>query len=350
MSRALNPKQHADVSLFSLVAGIIYTNGAGASTESVADMALYHIISVFRHTTLSFLSARSASPSQWQSAHQNVPAMSHNPRGHTLGIIGLGNIGFAIALKVKAALGMRMLYTDLYRKNQAQEEEIGAKYFDRLEDMLPLCDCVLIATPAGDPLLTAETIHLLPRGARVVNIARGSLIDEAALADALDSGHIDAAGLDVHADEPRVNERLARMENVTLTSHTGGGSIETNIGFERLAMENVEAVLTGRDPLTAVNMKALRERRVPNGGGADDVAGGDATSDSYGVNTDGKAPRLGLSPALLRKVNGEMDAAEPLVKAGAGAQSKEDAMNETGVRLAAKDEEEHNVGHTNGVT
>lgn len=231
--------------------------------------------------TASALAARSCSPTRWIDAHNHVPTISHNPSKHTLGIIGLGNIGFAIAEKAHLALGMKILYTDILRKPPAREAQVNATYFPDMATMLPYCDCVLLATPAGPPLLTASTISLLPRGARIVNIARGSLIDETALADALDRGHIDAAGLDVHAAEPRVNARLARMDSVMLTCHTGGGSVETNIGFERLSMVNCEAVLNGGKPLTAVNLHWFKQpARIvrnednnyrPGGGGGVDI-------------------------------------------------------------------------------
>ena len=197
--------------------------------------------------------AHSNIAAQWQKAQTQVALISDNPRGHTLGIIGLGNIGFAIAKKAKAALDMDIIYYDTVRKPDDQEHQVDATFYNNLDDMLKRSHCVLIATPAGPPVLTARTLALLPRGARVVNIARGSLIDEEALADALDSGHISAAGIDVHANEPNVNQRLSSMRNVMMTSHTGGSSLETVAEFERLAMENVERVLQGKKALTAVN-------------------------------------------------------------------------------------------------
>lgn len=245
--------------------GILYCNGAHASTESVADMALYQIISVFRHMTWSSLAARSNSPTEWTNAHQQIPFAAHNPRGHTLGIVGLGNIGYAIAKKCRAALGMKIIYHDIMQKKPELEREADATFYPSLEPMLRVSDCVLIATPyTGRPLLNAHTLSLLPNGARVVNIARGVCIDEDALADALDSKHISAAGLDVHAHEPRVSERLSKMFNVTLTSHTGGGSVETAMRFEELVMQNVEAVLEGREALTAVNQSLVDDHRLQN--------------------------------------------------------------------------------------
>ncbi|KAL8676955.1 MAG: hypothetical protein Q9186_006586 [Xanthomendoza sp. 1 TL-2023] len=255
--------------------GILYCNGAGASTEAVGDMALYHIISVFRNMTSSFLAARSMDPLQFENAHHGLPASSYNPRNHTLGIVGLGNIGYAIAVKAHRAFGMKILYHDIVRKSQEQEDEFGAHFYPRVEDMLPQTDCLLLATPSafgGRPFLTADVIEQLPTGSRFVNIARGSLVDEDALADALESGHLAAAGLDVHAREPNVAKRLARMESVTMTCHTGGGAVETKTGFERLAMENVERVLSGREALTGVNGHMMRERMA--GGAGEQLNGG----------------------------------------------------------------------------
>ena len=265
--------------------GILYCNGAHASTESVADMALYHIISVFRHMTWSSLAARSNDPAEWTRAHQQIPFASHNPRGHTLGIIGLGNIGYAIAKKVRAALGMKIIYYDVVQKKPEMEREADATFYPSMEEMLTLCDCVMIATPyTGRPILDAHTLSFLPTGARVVNIARGICIDEDALADALDNRRISAAGLDVHAHEPRVSERLGAMPNVTLTSHTGGGSIETAMSFERLVMQNVEAVLEGRQALPAVNQGLVdgyfsRSQKQTNGVNGHDIDGDTAHHD-----------------------------------------------------------------------
>ena len=242
--------------------GILYCNGAGASTEAVADMALFHIISVFRQMAWSQLAARSGDPHEFQNAHLNAPVVSHNPRGHTLGIVGLGNIGYAIAKKAYLAFGMHIAYNDVVRKSRSQEQMVEADFYDELGDMLAVSDCVLIATPfAGKTLITASTLAKFKRGSRLVNIARGSLVDEEALADAIDSGHVSAAGMDVHAHEPHVSARLIRSGAVTLTSHTGGAALETAIAFERLAMENVERVLTGKPALTAVNQHLIRQHQ-----------------------------------------------------------------------------------------
>ena len=225
-------------------------------------MALWYIIGLFRQMKWTSSAADSNVITDFQKAHRDVMFSSHNPKGHTLGLVGFGHIGFAIAKKVHRALEMRILYYDIARKPAAMEDEVAAARVDSLDKLLKASDCVLLASPGGPPILDARTLALMKKGSFVVNIARGSLIDEDALADALDSGHIGAAGLDVHAHEPKVNPRLTGRLNVTVSCHTGGGSVDTVRGFETLVMDNVEAVLTGQEPLTAVNRQHLRRRNT----------------------------------------------------------------------------------------
>jgi lactate dehydrogenase-like 2-hydroxyacid dehydrogenase len=218
-------------------------------------MAIYHILSVFRNLQWSNMAARSGDPVQFLDAHKNATPTAHNPRGHTLGIIGLGNIGYTIAKKAYAAFGMKIAYYDLYPKSPEQESAIGATLYKSLDNLLEVSDCIVLATPGqGDrKLIDAACLMKFKPGSRLVNIARGSLVDADAVADAIESGHLFAAGLDVHEDEPNVNPRLLKLQNVTLTCHNAGGAVETNIGFEALAMQNIEKVLTGQEPLTPVN-------------------------------------------------------------------------------------------------
>lgn len=221
-------------------------------------------------------------------SHNQMTAHSHNPRGHSLGLIGLGKIGQLIARKLghRDTFGMQVHYHDLYRQPAAVEADLAATYHPTLQELMGACDCVVLATPAspdGRPLITAETLSWLRPGARFVNIARGSLVDEDALADALESGRVGAAGLDVFADEPRISPRLLRFAGlslgsagpeggeltaapggaavnpgrVLLTCHNAGGTVETHIGFEELAMRNVLAVLGGEKPITPVNLQHL---------------------------------------------------------------------------------------------
>ncbi|KAJ5973401.1 hypothetical protein N7481_010611 [Penicillium waksmanii] len=240
--------------------GILYCNGAQASSEAVADMAIFHIISVFRNMQWSMDGARSGDPKLWLEAHQNTAATAHNPNTQILGIIGLGNIGYTIARKAYACFGMKIYYQDLYRKSKEQEEAINASFCETLNELLAVSDCVVLATPfGGSKLITKETLARFKKGSKFVNIARGSLVDESALVDALKSGHLSAVGLDVHENEPNVNKVLTQMRNVTLTAHTAGGAAETQIGFERLSMENIQRVLTGQEALTPVNKHLMKK-------------------------------------------------------------------------------------------
>lgn len=217
-------------------------------------MAIYHIISVFRNMVWTQLAARSGDPEQFIDAHKYATMTAHNPRGQKLGIVGLGNIGYAIAQKAFVAFGMEIHYQDLYRKSQKVEEAISATFHESLDEMLSIADCVVLAAPfSGKTLIDSERLQHFKKGSRLVNIARGGLVDEDALVSALESGHIFAAGLDVHSNEPQVHPELVKNRQVNLTCHNAGGAIETNYGFERLAMENMQAVLRGEGPLTAVN-------------------------------------------------------------------------------------------------
>jgi lactate dehydrogenase-like 2-hydroxyacid dehydrogenase len=218
---------------------VIYCNSASACTESVADAAIVLILSCYRAIPWSFLAARSCDVEQFRDANQNIAAATHNPNGSVLGIVGLGRIGLRIAEKASRAFEMRVAYYDVVRMTE-REEALGATWCASLEELLRVADCVLLATPFnGEVLLSSKEFAWFKKGARLVNIARGKLVDEKALIQALDDGTVSAAGLDVHADEPRVNPLLAQRRNVMVLSHTAGASVESHVGFERLGMENL---------------------------------------------------------------------------------------------------------------
>lgn len=221
-------------------------------------------------------------------SHSHTTAHSRNPRSHVLGLIGLGKIGQLIASKLgNPSFGMKVHYYDIVRKDAALEREFHVEQFHAtLASLMRASDCVVLCTPAspdGKPLITRESLaHLARPGARFVNIARGSLVDEDALAEAVESGKVGSAALDVHADEPRVSRRLLAFAGtelargpgqvdpatgkglnpgrVMLTCHNAGGTVETHIGFEELAMRNILAVLGGEKPITPVNLHFLKTR------------------------------------------------------------------------------------------
>lgn len=219
------------------------------------------ILSCYRAIPWSFLAARSLSPAQFSNANRNIAAVTHNPNGSVLGIIGLGRIGMRIAEKATRAFEMQIAYYDVVRMSEEREKSVGARYCASLDELLGLADCVVLATPfEGEVLLSTQQFNQFKKGSRLVNIARGKLVDEEALNVAMDQGRISAAGLDVHADEPNVNPKLARRENVMVLSHTAGASVESHVGFERLGMENVLGWLKDGEKgcVSAVNLQWLK--------------------------------------------------------------------------------------------
>jgi len=156
---------------------------------------------------------------------------------------------------------MKIKYHDVIRKSSAQESLINAEFFPDLDSMLQISDCVVLATPAfpnGMKLINKDRLKQFKMGSRFVNISRGTLVDENAVADAVEEGKLIGVGLDVHENEPKVNERLKAMRQVMLTAHNAGGTLDTHIGFELLSMQNIDAVLKGKDALTAVNKHLMK--------------------------------------------------------------------------------------------
>ena len=172
--------------------------------------------------------------------------------GKKLGILGLGRIGQAVARRARG-FGMEILYHNRSRKVDA-EKELGALYLE-LQDLLSESDFISIHTPLTDEtrhLIGAEELERMKPGAILVNTARGPVVDEAALSEALENERIFAAGLDVYEEEPKVHPKLLELENVVLAPHIGSASIETRDKMATLAAENLRAVLRGEQPKTPV--------------------------------------------------------------------------------------------------
>lgn len=243
---------------------IWYANSAGASDDAVSDTALYMILSVFRNFTRQQLAARTADPEIFTATHKLIGTISHNPGGHVLGIVGLGNISKKLVLKAQA-IGMQVHYYDVLRQSEQEEARLNVTFHDSLSSLLAVTDCVSLHTPLNKHthrLINADTLAQMKDGARLVNTSRGEVVDEEALIAALQSGKLSAAGLDVHYNEPQVSPVLAKMENVTLTTHNAGGAIETRVNFELMPMKNILATVGpdggfAGEPLTPVNRKAF---------------------------------------------------------------------------------------------
>jgi lactate dehydrogenase-like 2-hydroxyacid dehydrogenase len=220
------------------------------------------VLGAFRGFTRSSLAARSLDPAKFQDVTSTLPGVTHNPAGHVLGIVGLGRIGALIAEKARAAFGMKIIYHDVMRAPAAIESSVGAVFRESFEALLGESDCVVLTVPyTGKVVMDAAHFRAMKVGGRFVNVARGKLVDEAGLVAALRSGHLSAAGLDVHADEPHVNPELAGMPNVEVHCHTAGGSVESHIGFERLGMENIIAYFKTGTPVSPVNMHLISPKQ-----------------------------------------------------------------------------------------
>jgi glyoxylate reductase len=149
---------------------------------------------------------------------------------------------------------MDLVYHDQYRNEEA-EQELGARYLD-LDELLETADFVSVHTPLTDEthhLIGATELERMKPEAVLINTSRGPVVDEAALADALNEGRIFAAGLDVYEEEPEVHPTLLELDNVVLAPHIGSASIETRDKMAALAAENIVAVLSGEEPKTPVN-------------------------------------------------------------------------------------------------
>lgn len=233
--------------------GIWYCNTPNACTEAVANTATWLVLDTFRYLTFAQLSARN----DWTTSRE-LGLLADDPCGKTLGIVGLGDIGLEIAKKCEAAYGMEVHYYGPRRKTEAEKTlRHSATYHHCLSALISVVDCIVLAAP-----YSKETHHMLsteqfalarPSGLRVVNIARGKMIDEEALFEAMEKQQVIGVGLDVHENEPGVNEKLRENWKVTLLPHIGVCSHTSWKSFERQCWDNLEAFFDTGKPLTPVH-------------------------------------------------------------------------------------------------
>lgn len=221
----------------------VYVN-AGVNARSVAE-----------HTITLILACLKRLPQINQQVHsgvwkkQQTGVTTHELYGKTVALVGMGNIGRTVAAMLKP-FGVRIIYTDVFRQNEVVEHDLGITYYPSFEAMLPEADVLSFHCPLtkdNTGMLNGDKLSILKDGAVVVNTARGKLINPDALYDAICSGHLSAAGLDTHYEEPiSKGYKLAELENVILTPHIGGLSYEAFESMMREAMSNIIAYEDGR--------------------------------------------------------------------------------------------------------
>ena len=226
--------------------GITVTNTPGVLSEDTADVAMALILSVPRRLVEGDSRARSGNWTGWSPTGM----LGHRINGKRLGIIGMGQIGQAIARRARG-FGMSVHYHNRKAVHPAIEAELEATYWDNLDEMLRRMDIVSVNCPFTEStkgLVSAERLALMPEHAYLVNTARGEIVDEQALAHALETGAIAGAGLDVYTDEPSIPEGLRARDNVVLLPHIGSATIEGRHAMGDKVIINIQTFLDGHTP------------------------------------------------------------------------------------------------------
>jgi glyoxylate reductase len=229
--------------------GIVVTNTPDVLTAATADLTWSLILAASRRIVEGDRWIRAERPWAWAPGFM----LGHEVSGRTLGVVGFGRIGQAVAARA-GAFDMPVRYTSRTRRQDA-ERALGAEHRD-LEALLEEADVVSIhcaLTEETRHLIGAEELKRMKDTAVLVNTARGPIVDEGALAEALWDDEIFAAGLDVYEEEPAVHPALLELENVVLAPHLGSATVETRRAMGMLAAENLVAVLRGERPATPVN-------------------------------------------------------------------------------------------------
>jgi glyoxylate reductase len=226
--------------------GIMVTNTPGVFTDDTADLTMALILNVPRRLGEGHRMMRSG---EWQ-GWRPTGMLGHRIGGKTLGIVGFGRIGEAVALRAKA-FGLNIIYNKRHRLPASVEEELGIGFEPDLDRLVARSDIITLHCPLTaetDKIINANRIKLMKPDAYIVNTARGELIDEDALIDALEGGRIAGAGLDVYTHEPAVDPRFFSIPNVVLLPHLGSATFEGREASGERVIANIRMWADGHRP------------------------------------------------------------------------------------------------------
>jgi gluconate 2-dehydrogenase len=236
-------------------AGVLATNAPDVLTETTADFGFALLMATARRVTESEHFLRAGKWGKWS---YDMFAGS-DIHGSTLGVLGMGRIGQGIAKRGAHGFGMKVIYHNRSRLDAAMEAECKASYVSK-EELLKTADHVVLVlpySPASHHTIGAAELAMMKPTATLVNIARGGIVDDAALAKALRDKTISAAGLDVFEGEPKVHPDLLTVPNVVLTPHIASATVPTRLAMANLAVDNLIGFFKDKKPLTPLNPAVL---------------------------------------------------------------------------------------------
>jgi lactate dehydrogenase-like 2-hydroxyacid dehydrogenase len=224
--------------------GLAVSNTPDVLTEATADLAMTLLLMVSRRAGEGERHVRSGAWTGWRPTHMRGTHVS----GKTLGLVGMGRIARAVARRAHHGFGMRVVFHDPYPPSPDEAKALGAESRQTLEQVLEEADFVSLhcpATPETRNLMNRERLARMRRSAFLINTARGDVVDETALVQALADGTISGAGLDVYEREPQIAPELLAMENVVLLPHLGSATQETRVAMGQRAVENLRLFFSG---------------------------------------------------------------------------------------------------------
>ena len=227
--------------------GVIVTNTPGVLTEDTADLAMMLILAAARRASEGERQLRAGQWTGWRPTHM----LGTRVNGATLGIVGFGRIGAAVARRAHRGFGMRVLFVNPSAPDAVAVNDARAERCTSLDELLAASDIVSLHVPAREStrrMIDARRLESMRPGAVLVNTARGDLIDESALADALERGTLGAAGLDVFEREPAVSRRLLSLDNVVLLPHLGSATTASRVAMGERVLANLDAFFRGLSP------------------------------------------------------------------------------------------------------